>query len=72
MAIRGDISKFLIQNKEDSIQLVKVDTFWTIAENDTLEIAQENKSRIDIIDASLSQNEIFKLIIEKVNDRLNT
>ena len=37
-----------------------------------LEIAQENKSRIDIIDASLSQNEIFKLIIEKVNDRLNT
>tara|TARA_A100001037_G_C15152735_1_gene640593 strand:+ start:6698 stop:7330 length:633 start_codon:yes stop_codon:yes gene_type:complete len=37
-----------------------------------LEIAQENKSRIDIIDASLSQNEIFKLIIEKINDRLNT
>jgi len=37
-----DISKFLIQNKEDSIQLVKVDTFWTIAENDTLEIKSQS------------------------------
>ena len=35
-----------------------------------LEIAKNNKDRINIIDASLDQNEISKLIIEKVSQKL--
>ena len=36
-----------------------------------LEIAKNNKDRVNIIDASLDQNEISKLIIEKVSKKLN-
>ena len=36
-----------------------------------LEIAKNNKDRINIIDASLDQKEILKLIIEKVLKKLN-
>ena len=49
-----DIFKFLIQNGEEAIELVRVDTLWRISGNDTLEV--KSRSIDNIFDKVLKVN----------------
>ena len=42
MMNHNDVSRFLIQNRTDAIELSKKDTIWTISGNDTLEVKQQS------------------------------
>ena len=49
-----DIFKFLIQNREEAIELFRVDTMWRIFDNDTLEI--KSRSMDNLFDKVLKVN----------------
>ena len=49
-----DIFKFLIQSGEEAIELARVDTFWRISGNDTLEV--KSRSMDNLFDKVLKVN----------------